>query len=230
MIPLRCRDQAKGLGRPRDPFAPGAPGPTGRPLERRPLGAYGGGRAGGALVGCGFFGRRSRASGRRMDCCCQAAAALVQRGSQHHQRPGGQWCCRPVGDDARAAGGGRLRCRNGPGAQAGRRTRTAHPDRWRYGRRTGRGEPRTCGERFSGACVLGDDRLHSPDSLAAGRPEAWIFGAGRSSPLPTSTRPARRSPSWSRSASTSASARRSTRDGSRSGSCYGWPPISQGVA
>ena len=142
-------------------------------------GAYCGGRAGGALVGCGFFGRRSRASGRRMDRCCQAAAALVQRGSQHDQRPGGRWCCRPVGDDARAAGGGRLRCCNGPGAQAGRRARTAHSDRWRYGRRAGHGEPRACGERFSGACVLGDDRLHSPDSLAARRPEAWIFGAGR---------------------------------------------------
>jgi hypothetical protein len=51
--------------------------------------AYGGDRAGGALVGCGFVGRCSGASGRRVDRCCRAAAALRQRGSQHHQRRGG---------------------------------------------------------------------------------------------------------------------------------------------
>src|SRR5690348_10659419 len=41
------------------------------PGRTRPPGAYGGGRAGGALVGGGFVGRRSGASGRRVDRCCR---------------------------------------------------------------------------------------------------------------------------------------------------------------
>jgi hypothetical protein len=54
VLPLTAADRAATRS-----MRPWAPGPHGRLLERRPLAVYGGGRAGGALVGCGFFGRRS---------------------------------------------------------------------------------------------------------------------------------------------------------------------------
>src|SRR5690348_2879959 len=69
------------------------------------------------------------------------AAGLRQRGSQHHQRPAAdgaadRWVMTLV-----LLAVGVCVCRNGPGAQAGRRARTAHPDRWWDSRRTGQATP-----------------------------------------------------------------------------------------
>ena len=140
--------------------------------------AYGCGRAGCPVVGCGLVGRRSGAAGGRVDGCCRAAAAPLQRGIRHRQRPRGTGRGRPVGDDARVPDSRCLRCHDGAGAKAGRLTRAADPDRRRCRRHARRGEPRTCrGRRFVTARVLGGGRLCGLDGLAGWGPAAGAFGA-----------------------------------------------------
>ncbi len=142
--------------------------------------AYGGGRAGRAVVGCGLLGRGSGVAGGRLDGSCPAAAGLLQRGGRYDQRARGGGRNRPVGDDGRAGGRGRLPCHDGAGAEAGRPSRAAHPDDRRCRHRPGRGKPSAGrGRRLAAPYGLGGHRLYRPDGLAGGCPAAGARGAGR---------------------------------------------------
>ena len=96
------------------------------------------------MVGSGLGDRGAGTAGLRVDRRGRAPAWFVRRGIQDDQRAGGAGCRRPVGDDARPAWGGSLRCPDRAGAEASRLNRSPHPDRRRYRRHAGRGEPGAC--------------------------------------------------------------------------------------